>query len=391
MGKKVNILIPMAGKAKRFLDEGFVMPKPLIMAGDKPIIDWSMQSIDHKDCNLIFVVRNEHVCNYSIDKILKQKFGEDIKIVKTYGDTRGSVETCLFAKDLIDDGNPLVVYCLDVFFEPTFDPYSIPADLDGLLLTFKSNSPNYSYTDVDKNGRVINVVEKTAISNNANVGVYCFNRGLDFVNYAQQMIKEDLTTNGEFYIAPLYNLMIKSGYNVGIREVDKMHVMGTPKELDFFVKTSLNKFGRGRVALCCDHSGFDSKEHFKKLLSQAMIDYVDYGCYTPDDCDQVDYTKIACNAIKSNICSHGIGFCRTGQAVNIAANKFDGIRSALIFNEYTAEYSIKHNGANFFTIATKFVDEDECSKILKKLLTTGFEGGRHQVRVQKINDLEKQQ
>jgi RpiB/LacA/LacB family sugar-phosphate isomerase len=385
---KTNILIPMSGKARRFLEEGYVMPKPLIMAKDKHIIDWSMQSIDLKNSNLIFVVRNDHVCNFSIDKILKHKFGEDIKIVKTYQDTRGSVETCLYAKDLINNEDPLLVYCLDVFFEPQFNPQSAPAELDGLLLTFKSNSPNYSYTDVDENGFARNVVEKTAISNNANVGVYCFRHGSDFVKYAEDMLAKDIRTNGEFYIAPLYNLMIADGKKIGIREVEKMHVMGTPKELEFFTKVALNRFGDRKIALCADHSGFELKEHFRKMLIKYKIAYVDFGCYTIDDCDQVDFTKIACRSVLNGVCSHGIGFCRTGQAINIAANKFDGIRSALVFNDYTAEYAVRHNGANFFTIATKFVNEDESEKILGRLLNSSFEGGRHQVRVQKINDLE---
>jgi RpiB/LacA/LacB family sugar-phosphate isomerase len=386
--KKYNLLIPVSGKAKRFLDEGFVMPKPLIMAGDRHIIDWSMQSIKYDECNLIFVVRNEHVCNYSIDKVLTQKFGNDIKIIKTYSDTRGSVETCLFAKDVINNDLPLVIYCLDVFFEPTFDPSTMPLDADGLILTFKSNSPNYSYTDVGTDGFAKNVVEKTAISNNANVGVYCFSKGSDFVYAAEKMISMDIRTNNEFYIAPLYNILIGIGKKIKTKDVDTMHVMGTPKELEFFTKVSLNKFGSKKIAVCCDHSGFELKEEFMKILKSKGLDYVDFGCYTMDDCDQVDYTKIACKSILENVCSHGVGFCRTGQAINIAANKFDGIRSALIFNEYTAEYSIKHNGANFFTVATKFVDPQTLEKMVGKMLETDFEGGRHQVRVQKINDLE---
>ena len=80
--KKYNLLLPIAGKAQRFIDAGYTMPKALILAKNKHVIDWAMDSIDTKDCNLIFMVRVDHVYNFSIDKILKQKFGEDITIIK---------------------------------------------------------------------------------------------------------------------------------------------------------------------------------------------------------------------------------------------------------------------------------------------------------------------
>ena len=79
---KYNLLLPIAGKAQRFIDAGYTMPKPLILARNKHVIDWALESIDTSDCNLIFLVRVDHIYNFSIDKILKQKFGEDITIVK---------------------------------------------------------------------------------------------------------------------------------------------------------------------------------------------------------------------------------------------------------------------------------------------------------------------
>jgi len=80
--KKYNLLLPIAGKAQRFIDAGYTMPKALILAKNKHVIDWAMDSIDTKDCNLIFMVRVDHVYNFSIDKILKKKLGEDFTTVK---------------------------------------------------------------------------------------------------------------------------------------------------------------------------------------------------------------------------------------------------------------------------------------------------------------------
>ena len=70
--KKYNLLLPIAGKAQRFIDAGYTMPKPLILAKNKHVIDWALDSVDVSECNLIFMVRVDHIYNFSIDKILKQ-------------------------------------------------------------------------------------------------------------------------------------------------------------------------------------------------------------------------------------------------------------------------------------------------------------------------------
>jgi RpiB/LacA/LacB family sugar-phosphate isomerase len=388
--KKVNVLVPLAGKGQRFVDKGYNIPKSLILAGNKHIIDWSMGSLKLENCNLIFVVRNEHITNYSIDEILKTKYGNDITVVSTPENTRGSVESCLYAREYINNDLPLLVYCIDIYFEEYFDPSIVDENLDALVLTFKSNSPNYSYCELDKNNMVTRVAEKLVISNNANVGAYYFKEGKDFVECSDEMMERNETVNGEFYIAPVYNIMIEKQKKIGIHEVEKMYVMGTPEELDFYVKVVLNKFGTtGKVALCCDHSGYEMKEFTRKLLDQYNIDYIDYGSYVDKSCDQVDYTKLACKSIQEGLCSHGIGFCRTGQAINITANKFKGIRSALVFNEYTAEYSVRHNGANFFAFASGNIENSDLHKLIDVMLNNTFDGGRHQVRVQKIMELDK--
>ena len=110
---KYNLLLPIAGKAQRFIDKGYNMPKPLIMAKTKQVIDWAMKSIKLDECNLIFAVRLEHINNFSIDDILRDKFGQDTKIVVVDHDTDGSVSTCLLAKEHINNDLPLIIYTPD--------------------------------------------------------------------------------------------------------------------------------------------------------------------------------------------------------------------------------------------------------------------------------------
>ena len=382
--KKTNILIPIAGRGQRFVDQGYVMPKQLIMVDDKQMIDWSLDSIKKKDeCNLIFAIRRDHISNFSLDKILKTRYGDDIKIIVIDKITRGSVETCLQAEEYIDNDDPLVVYTLDVFFEPFFDPTDIDTSINGSILTFKSNNPAYSYASLDKNKNVIKTAEKEVISENAAVGVYTFTKGSEFVRYAKQMIDLNLTTNNEFYICPLYNLMIQDGCTIKTADVKKMHLMGTPEELNFFVTHTLKKFGDKPIALCADHSGWDLKEQAKTILDKYKLPYTDFGTFVDKDCDYNDYVFQVTDFINKGNCDFALAFCRTGQGMNISGNKQKGIRSALVFNEYTAEYAVRHNCANYFSIPSKFVDKELLDDMIYIWITTTFDGGRHATRIQK--------
>jgi dTDP-glucose pyrophosphorylase len=239
---KPNVLVPMAGLGSRFIKEGFKVPKQLINIKDKHLIDISLDCLNYEDCNLIFVVRDETVYNFHIDELLKKKFGDDIKIVILDKLTDGSVCSCLYAEEYIDNDAPLVIHTLDIEFRPVFDPHTMnDLDADGLLLTFKSNSANYSYADVDQDGYVKRTAEKKAISSNACVGIYGFKKGSDFCKYAKEMIAKDIRTKNEFYIAPLYNLLIDDGKKIVTSDVDKMHVFGTPDEFHFYKENVIRK------------------------------------------------------------------------------------------------------------------------------------------------------
>ena len=382
---KPNILVPMAGLGSRFIKEGFKVPKQIINIKDKHLIDISLDCLNYKDCNLIFVLRDEHVYNHHMDELLMKKFGDDISIVVLDQLTDGSVCSCLFAESLIDNDSPLVIHTLDIEFRPVFDPHVMETlDADGLILTFKSNSTNYSYAQLDKDGNVIKTAEKKAISPNACVGIYGFKKGSDFCKYAREMIERDLRTKNEFYISPLYNVLIEDGKKIVTEDVDKMHIFGTPDEYHFYKDNVVQKIGDKPIALCSDHSGFDAKETFKKILEFNKLEYIDFGTILNKDCDYRDYIAQATKAIQENDCHFGFGFCRSGQGVNICANKYKGIRSALIYDEYAMEMSIRHNCANFFAIPSKNTDKETLELYLKIARENSFDGGRHQIRIQEL-------
>lgn len=385
--KKYNLLIPLAGKGQRFLDKGVSIPKYIITAKDKHLIDWAMQSINYTECNLIFCLRQDHINNFGVDEIFKNKFGKNITIVAIDKITDGSVSTCLLAEEYINNDLPLYIYCVDVTFTPTFTP-TIIHDA-GKILTFKSNSPSYSYVKLDQDKNVVLAAEKEVISNNACVGLYGFKSGRTFVQFAKKMIDANIRTRDEFYITPLYNLMVDKGYKISTQEVDQLHIMGTPEEYKFFTTRTLNKFGDKPIALVSDHSGYDLKEQIKESFIQQKLEFIDLGCFVKKDCDQYDYVSQAVQFIKDGTCGYGIGICKTGQAMNMCANKSSDIRSALIYDEYVAEYAIKHNCANFFAIPSRITTKESFDNYLSIWLNTSFEGGRHCARIMKIEGILK--
>ena len=382
---KPNILVPMAGLGSRFIKEGFKVPKQLINIKDKHLIDISLDCLDYEGCNLIFVVRDETVYNHHMDELLRKKFGDDIKVVVLDKLTDGSVCSCLYAEEYIDNDAPLIIHTLDIEFRPVFNPHIMNnLNGDGLLLTFKSNSSNYSYAKVDKNGFVTQTAEKKAISSDACVGIYGFKKGSDFCKYAREMIKRDLRTNNEFYISPLYNLLIEDGKKIRTEDVDKMHVFGTPDEFHFYKDNVTRRLGDKPIAVCSDHSGFEAKETFKKVLEENGYEYIDFGTILNKDCDYRDYISQAVKSINERDCDYGFGFCRTGQGVNICANKYKGIRSALIYDTFSMQMAIRHNCANFFAIPSRGLDYETLDKYLHLCATHTFDGGRHQIRIQEL-------
>lgn len=378
--------MPLVGQAKRFADDGYTMPKPLIMAYNKHIIDWAMESIDYSQCNLIFVIRKDHVTNFSLDAILKNKFGSGVSIIIADSDTDGAVSTCLLARKHICGDAPLIIYTPDVYFQNKFNPESI-GSVDGFLLSFKANSPAHSYLKVNDDGFVVETAEKRVISSNAAVGLYFFKSGNLFLKYAEEAISMNQRVNNEFYLCPIYNLLVRDSLRVSYSQVDQMHVLGTPAELNFFTQNVCPVFGGKPIALCCDHSGFDLKESTKRALSDANISYIDFGSFTTKDSDYNDFVGQVANSMKSGITDFAFGFCSTGQGINIAANKYKHLRAAIIYDEYSAEMSRRHNCANFFSFPAKIIHENQIRNMIDILKKSSFDGGRHMTRMQKTMNL----
>lgn len=143
------------------------------------------------------------------------------------------------------------------------------------------------------------------------------------------------------------------------------------------------------IALGCDHGGYALMQAVKKHLDELNLEYRDFGTYSEDSCDYPDYAEPAANAVASGECEKGILICGTGIGISIAANKVKGIRAALCSDCFSAEATRRHNDANMLAMGARVLGEGLALKIVDTFLTTAFDGGRHQRRIEKISALEE--
>ena len=234
-GGKMNVLIPMAGAGSRFQQAGYTFPKPLIEVNGKPMIQVVVENIN-VDARHIFVVQKSHYEKYSLKTVLNN-IAPDCEIVQVDGVTEGAACTTLLAKEFIDNNQPLLMANSDQFVEWDSNEfmYSMVGDnIDGGMLTFRSNHPKWSYAKLNDDGFVTEVQEKNPISDIATVGIYYWSKGSDYVKYAEQMIDKDIRVNNEFYVCPVFNEAVTDDKKIKIFDIEKMWGLGTPEDLDLF-------------------------------------------------------------------------------------------------------------------------------------------------------------
>ncbi|MBP7735117.1 MAG: ribose 5-phosphate isomerase B [Spirochaetes bacterium] len=142
-----------------------------------------------------------------------------------------------------------------------------------------------------------------------------------------------------------------------------------------------------KIGISSDHGGFRLKESIKKHFS--AIEFDDAGTHSEDSCDYPDYAAALCRKIQGGELEYGIIICGTGIGVSMAANKMKGIRAALCCNEFMAEMAKRHNNANVLCLGARVLGDELAFRIVDRWLNTAFDGGRHQLRVEKINGLEE--
>ncbi len=144
-----------------------------------------------------------------------------------------------------------------------------------------------------------------------------------------------------------------------------------------------------KLAIGCDHGGYAYKQILVEYLKAKGYEIEDFGCYSEDSCDYPDYALPAAEAVKDGKVDFGILICSTGIGISIAANKVNGIRCAHCHDVVSAGLTRNHNNANMIAFGAKVISVELMKEIVDTFLTSSFDGGRHQRRVDKITAIEE--
>ena len=242
--RPLHIIMPMAGEGSRFAKAGWTTPKPLIELNGQPLFKHAISSVSADDIKMkySFIVRQEHIDKYVIDKGIKAFLPDanEFSVMKT---TRGAVETCLIAESAIADEDAVIVMDCDLEFRSKMfikiirEILSQSADEanGGALVSFESDLPKYSYAEVGEDGLVKRTAEKEVISNHALCGAYFFSTGKRFKEIAHQLLNEPEFKKPEYYVSLLYNYMLAEGEKVQLAPMEEYYSYGTPEELQQYL------------------------------------------------------------------------------------------------------------------------------------------------------------
>jgi len=236
-GGDLQIVIPMAGEGKSFQKAGFKFPKFLVDVAGKPMIQWVTENIN-ADAKYIFILSEDIYKKYNLKHMLPLLV-DNYEVVTVNENTQGAPQTVLLAEKLINNDNPLAIVNSDQYMEWNSNEffYAMAADeCDGGIVTFDSTHPMYSFVKTAEDGFITECAEKKPISRHATAGVYYFRRGKDFVTGAKEMIKKKITTNGQYFICPIYNELISKNMNIRKFDIEKVWSFAVPEELDHFIK-----------------------------------------------------------------------------------------------------------------------------------------------------------
>ena len=138
------------------------------------------------------------------------------------------------------------------------------------------------------------------------------------------------------------------------------------------------------VGLASDHAGFELKEFVKQYLTEKGIPFKDYGTNSEDSCDYPDFGHALAQGMEKGEVYPGIGICGSGEGITMTLNKHQNIRAGLAWIPEIAHLIRQHNNANVLVMPGRFINHEMARKIMDEFLSTNFEGGRHQRRVEKI-------
>lgn len=243
MKKDIDIVITMGGLGSRFRKAGYTVPKYMIEAKGRTLFEWSMISLegyrDRADKFIFIAMKDE---NNDVEGFIKNRCFElniiDPKVILLDYLTDGQATTAMLAEKYWDKDHALLIYNIDTYVEAG-EMNSAELKGDGFIPCFQAEGDHWSFVRLDDAGRVVEIKEKKRISKYCTLGAYYFKTCALYEDLYNEYYKDENRelVNGEKYVAPLYDYLLSKGGEIYISDVapDKVHVLGTPEELNEFL------------------------------------------------------------------------------------------------------------------------------------------------------------
>jgi NDP-sugar pyrophosphorylase family protein len=239
----MHIVIPMSGMGNRFIEAGYIEPKPLIIIDGKPIIEHVCDLFPGED-KFTFICNSKHLKETNMREVLK-KIKPNANIVEIPNHKKGPVYAVSFIYDLIEDDEEIIVNYCDFGTYWCYEDFLIHTrnrNADGAIPSYKGFHPhmlgstNYAFMRDDKQW-MLEIKEKAPFTDNrtqeyASNGTYYFKKGSYIKKYFDELMTRNINLNGEYYVSLIFNLLIKDGLNVSIYEIQHMLQWGTPQDVE---------------------------------------------------------------------------------------------------------------------------------------------------------------
>ena len=240
----LDIVITMGGLGSRFREAGYDVPKYMIEVKGKSLFEWSLISLEgfRKNVNqYIFIAMSDK--KVDVEKFIKEKCDvlkiDNFHIIVLDYLTDGQASTAMKAEKYWNKKNGLLIYNIDTYVEAgemKFDEFRG----DGFIPCFSANGDHWSFVRLDDTGKVVEIKEKKRISNHCTLGAYYFRTCELYKPLYMEYYQDHYCNSSEKYVAPLYDYLLSKNGEVYISEIDssKVHVLGTPEELDVFAEST---------------------------------------------------------------------------------------------------------------------------------------------------------